>query len=364
MNTIIKEVSYQPKERLEAKRKPMVIRWKGADMIRNQSVMAAVNEIVNKSENLDVVKVGIIGEPSTGKTTLADTVGHLIHKKSTIPFATRSFGKEEFKKMKETLAQLEPANYILKFGDLSFLKADFTTKEIDVIKQVMTTIRHLKEDVKIILIYDYHYSLGLDKYLRQTDFKFYTSVGSEEFNNIINQVGNKYIPLVQRFKGYYHQMTGEKKQVTINLGNPRKPIPFTYKYKNPFVMCLFWNENTLRPVVFPKRHWVDKLCPTCSIQENLPPDLSLDQYIRESYEKWGIQTFETAVKLIARDNGINVFSHSVKQCTKYNLEAMKKRQIPLAALISYMDLDPSDSPMRQKLDGILLEPPKIDTSVK
>lgn len=360
MNHIIEEVRYKPHDRLEVKKKPLVIKWKDAEMIRNHSLLSAVEEIITKAETLDVCKINIIGEPATGKTTLADTLGHLIHKKAKIPFAVRSFGKEEFKDIDATLDNLEPVNYVLKFGDLSFLKADFTNKEIDTIKQRITTIRHRQADVKMILIYDYHYSLGLDKYLRQSDFKLFTSIGSEETENVLAQIGTRYQNLIYKFKKWFHQETTGNHQVTINLSrDKKKPHPFIYKYKDPFVLSLFWNGNTCRPVIFPKRHWIDRLCPTCSIQENLPSDLSLDDYISEANSKYGIQTIETAVKLLARDNGIDVFSHSVKQATKYIRDSMKLRQIPLHTLISYMNLDPSDSPRRQKLDGVLLSEPKI-----
>ena len=49
---------------------PVTIEWNGQRMIRNHSIRAAVREILTISESLDVVKINIIGNPGTGKTTL------------------------------------------------------------------------------------------------------------------------------------------------------------------------------------------------------------------------------------------------------------------------------------------------------
>ena len=76
------EVQLQNPDHLSKKNAPTIIKWKGCDMIRNHSLRAAITEILNTTKSLDVVKVGIVGEPSTGKTSLARTCAHLIHKMS------------------------------------------------------------------------------------------------------------------------------------------------------------------------------------------------------------------------------------------------------------------------------------------
>lgn len=90
--------------------RPTLTKWKTEPMVRIHSIRATVKEILQVSKALDVVKVGIVGEPSTGKTTLAKVLAHLIHKMSEIPWAVRVFGEEEFLNMRQTLESLEPAN--------------------------------------------------------------------------------------------------------------------------------------------------------------------------------------------------------------------------------------------------------------
>ena len=67
---MIEEVIIKSEESQRKKDKaPVTITWKGEPMIRNQSIRASVDEILKMSNILDVVKINIIGNPSTGKTT-------------------------------------------------------------------------------------------------------------------------------------------------------------------------------------------------------------------------------------------------------------------------------------------------------
>ncbi|MDC8437974.1 MAG: hypothetical protein LV468_03110, partial [Candidatus Nitrosotenuis sp.] len=121
---MIKIVTVAPTGRKETDQlRPIVITWKTAKMIRVHSIRASVREIVNVANSLDLVKVGIIGNQSTGKTATAKTIAHLIHKMSTIPFTVRVFEKDDLLNFEETLKHLTPANYVLVFDDVSFLGA-------------------------------------------------------------------------------------------------------------------------------------------------------------------------------------------------------------------------------------------------
>ena len=45
---------------------PTVLKWKGVNMIRVHSLRATVKEVIQVSKSLDVVHIGIIGNPGTG----------------------------------------------------------------------------------------------------------------------------------------------------------------------------------------------------------------------------------------------------------------------------------------------------------
>lgn len=328
--------------------RPTVTKWKNEPMIRVHSIRATVKEILQVSKALDVVKVGIVGEPSTGKTTLAKLIAHLVHKMSDIPWAVRVFGEEEFLNMQRTLESLDPANYILIFDDLSFLT---DRKKIEEVKQAITKIRHLREDVRIILIYDYHYTLGLDKYLRQANFRYFTGVGSSEDDNLLKIVGTKYQGRIKDFQEKFVEMT-TKFKCSFRIG-PQKW--FTYNYKNPFVVALFFNNARLRYVVFPTREWIDPICSICSSASGklIHSEIPIPQFKEESAKKFGPQVFEAAVKLKLFANGMNVYASSVVSAQKYLERALEKKLISLEELATSYGFKITKTRLRQKLDGVL-----------
>lgn len=350
------EVVLEPTTQTDAKQnKPRIQKWKGEDMIRVHSLRASVKEILQVSQALDVVKIGIIGEPSTGKTTLAGSLAHLIHimskKQNDIPFAFRQFGQEEFLNMKETLDTLSPTNYVLYFHDLSFLTATATKRDIEQVKQIITKIRHLRTDVKIILIYDYHYTLGLDKYLRQANFRYFTSIGSSEMDNMLKMMGARNARLLTDFETKFVQMTTKMKakfRITENKY-------FIYNYKNPFVPCLFWNNAKLRYVVFPKREWIEKVCSICSeaTGELMQSEISIPQFKEESNKKFGPGTFEAAVKLELFANGMNVYSSPVVSAQRYLSKALLTKRISLEELATSYGFSITKTKLRKQLDGVL-----------
>src|SRR3990172_4850197 len=322
--------------------RPTLTTWKKEPMIRVHSILATVKEILQMLNSLDVIKIGIVGEPSTGKTTLALLLAHLFHKQSQIPFAFRIFSEEQFLNMEATLNTLEPANYILYFHDLSFLT---DKKKIEQVKGAITKIRHLKSDVKIILIYDYHYTLGLDKYLRQANFRFFTSIGSSEFDNMVKTLGTKYTPTIFDFTKKYVEMTS-KQTCTFTIRN--KPF-FTYNYKNPFIVCLFWNNVRPRYTIFPKREWLDKVCSECaSALGHLVSTVPVEQFIAETKAKFGEGTFLAALKLHALSNGLNTYSPKVVQAQRYLGRAFEKKLISIEELLVACGLTLTKTYLRKK----------------
>ncbi len=341
------------KPRSDESKRPTLIKWKGQTMIRSQSIRASIKEMLEANKRLDVIKVGIVGDQSTGKTTLAKTIGHLIHKMSEEMkgpvFTVRVFGKEEFLNMEETLAKLQPANYILIFDDLSFLSSLANKRQIETVKRIITIIRHLREDVKIFLVYDYHYTLGLDKYLRQADFRYFTSVGSSEEENMYKIVGPKYTQKIKDFQKLFIQMTRQDK-ATFQL----KKEFFSYSYRKPFAVSLFYNNLHLRYVAWPMREWIDPICSICSLATGkLESEIPIDQFCKESEAKFTRKVFMAALKLSLMLHGISVYKRSMDTCIKYIARAREKKVISLEGCASYYGLEMTHSRVTQKLDGVL-----------
>ena len=71
----------EEKEKVDSDRmRPKVIDWQKIPMIRHQSFIATVKEIIEFSSEIDVVKVGIIGDMHSGKSTMAAAIALVIHK--------------------------------------------------------------------------------------------------------------------------------------------------------------------------------------------------------------------------------------------------------------------------------------------
>jgi len=216
---------------------PVSVLWQNERMIRGHSLQSSVREIVRMTQALEVVKINIVGNPSCGKTVLSESIAHLIHKISMemykTPFAVKFFTRDELIHFEETYKKLEGLNYVLIYDDISFLEASTDKRTIEVIKKSFTEIRHLKSgDYKIVTIFISHYQMSVQKYLRQSDFAYYVSCGSSDFDNVQQVVGKRYGPLLTRFQKIFHQAT-TKGKFSFNLG-PKKF--FIYPFRKPFVL--------------------------------------------------------------------------------------------------------------------------------
>lgn len=362
-NIEIEKIRPTTSSRGETEGRPTIIPWKDQRIIRPQSIQAAVFEIVQKSLNRDVIKVAIVGEPDTGKTTQADTIAHIFHKlmkkRYNIDFAVRSYDKTAFLNIKETLAELgkNPTNYILKFGDLSFLKATFGSKKIAELEQALTEIRHLPggRDVKIVIIYDYHYSKALPPYVRQSDFKYFTGIGGEEKKNMGELVGQQYFAKMIRFKKLSDQAPSTGK-FTYRLGNKGH---FTYDYRNPFIPMLFWNEIRLRDVVSPTREWIDPFCTVCSMNTTHEAEtLNSERIIEVGTRKFPPAVFDQAIKLKMHSMGINMYSPRVQQCERWFEKVMDSGNTDLHEIAAKRGLAAIRTKLFKTIDGIADKPAK------
>ena len=311
------------------RQRPILITWKGVKMIRRHSFNAAVNEIITFSNEQDLTKIGLIGDPHSGKSTLAIALAHAIHQKSEQPFAVRIFTEKDLLNFEKTLKKLTPANYILIFDDVSFLGATTSKKDLEIVKQAVTKIRHLPggSDVKIITILNYHYSLGLDKYLRQTDFKFFTTIGSSENDNVESMIGSKHSKLIREFqKKRYIGIT--QKKIPFRIG-PKDF--FAYKYRSPFIITIFNTPNSSRIIISPTRFWLDKICSKCTEASGMltSSGVPIKQFMEESEKKFGVGAWRASVKLALFAEGMTTYNNNVVRGLKYLNRCRSEKQINL-----------------------------------
>jgi len=352
----VKKTTRQQEITIESKpssdrQKPRIIEWHKAQMIRAHSFLATVQEIVDFNSEIDVCRIGIVGDMHSGKSTLAEAIAHGVHKKAKIPYTVRVFDKLDLLNFRETLAALKPANYVLIFDDVSFLGADANKKTIELIKQAVTQIRHLEggTDVKIITIQNYHYTLGLDKYLREADFRYFTTVGSSEKENMEKILGHQYNNLVKQFKMLRHQGVTTK---IFALKISAKEV-FTYKYRNPFIPVLFFNEQKPRLIVTPTRQFMDPICSICSTAKGQASEISIKQFLTETNMKFQERTFKLVIKQALKEQGLVTYSKEYVRARRYLDRALEAKTISLEELAAHYEFEVTKTRLNQKVDGIL-----------
>jgi len=295
---------------------PITEDWKGVKMIRAHSIIATAKEVLGHNRFFQATRVGIVGNMGTGKTTLAMTLAHLLHKEADVPFAIRVFDEEALLNFRETISNLEPANYIIIIDDASFLSAQASKLKMDGIKQDITKIRHFPNQVdkRIIMIINWHYEYGLDKMIRSTDFRYCTSVGISDTDNLAKLTGSRYLQMIMQFQQMCVLMAKTPFEFRFMLGK----MAFIYNYRKPHIPLLFYNKHTLRFVVSPKRQFVDPICTLCSNAENkiMQSDIDINQFLKKLDVEYGLGSVKMAIRAKLLSNGINVFPPRAKRCMR------------------------------------------------
>jgi len=321
---------------------PVVIRWKGVKMIRSHSINAVAHEIITMSENQDLISINVIGKQSTGKTELCRTLAHLTHESSKYPYNISYFGKEEILDLENTIRKLTPTNHILIFDDLSFLGANATKKQIDIIQSVLSVIRHLEggKDVRIILFKIFHYTKSITPFLRQNDMTFLSSVDDNEVKNLEDLLGKKNSIKIQLLKKLRNQVLLGN-DFTFPIGRKNS---LSYKPKDPFLPFLYTNGISLRFIVSPLRTWIEPFCQKCSpAKQTVETKSNLEGFVNDFSKKFGKGVAKRAVELKLLQSGINTQPKRVLQAQKYIDQFLGKKEINIEELSLAYNLQPRET---------------------
>ena len=346
-----------PRRNSKKNAKPPIIDWQGVPMVRNQSIRAAANEIMNMSSNQDLVAVNMEGKQSTGKTECAVTLSHLIHQMDDEPFDVVRIGKDEFINLEETVAKLKPMNNIIIFDDIAFLKAGATTKQIDQIQSVLATIRHLPggKDVRIIMFKLFQYSKSLPPFLRQNDVTIVSSVDDNEVKSLQDRFPRHMDKIEMLRKMRVQIKMGSKNQAFFDypMGNKkREKMYHRYHAKHPFLPYFYFNGNSGRIIVSPLRTWIDPVCPICdgfAEEKDEKAHQSFTAFKEELMAKYDAnqRTYTHAVKVTLVKLGINCFSPKVVQAVKLCENYLSKSKMPKEDFMKGFNLTET----KTRLDG-------------
>lgn len=333
-------VEKSAKKSSSGRNRPKVIKWKGVSMVRDHSFIATVKEIITHAEEIDVTRIGILGEMHSGKSTMAMTIAHTFHTYSKIPFVPKVFYKDDLRNFKTTLQNLKPANYFLIFDDVSFMK------HVQAIEQQITEIRHFDEgDYKVVLLFNYHYEKALSPFLREFHFKYVTSIGSGNEKTLAETYGKNNLGLVQQFKMQRKKAISRK--AWFERIGPKEPVK--YDWRNPFIPALFWNEESIRKIVAPTRYFIDKICSICEEAEgNKEYDgKTLEEVCKMGEASVGKGNFIGALKLLLFTNGLTTHGKNVVRGIRWIDRERKARNMPLEAFANHYGLTETRTRLRK-----------------
>uniref|UniRef100_A0AAT9J747 ORF13 n=1 Tax=Nitrosopumilaceae spindle-shaped virus TaxID=3065433 RepID=A0AAT9J747_9VIRU len=337
--------------------KPITTKWKGIEMIRNQTPKTAIHSIAQYAKRLDYVKIGIVGDPHTGKTTLAKFLAHFLHLMCLdllgITYVVKIFTRDELLSFKKTIEALPAANYIFIFDDVSWIEKEGTPQQINELKAGESMIRHFKDkkDVKIIQIDNYHYTKAENKYLRQSHFKIFTAIGSEEEDNINSITKNSNPFIISQFAKLQTEMYSQG-TFTFLIGKNRRN--FTMRYRDPFIPVLFWDGRSLRFIVTPEREWMDRGCAICSMAEGAKDEnFSLDKFKQDLDARYGEIIAKNAIKIKMKELGLNTYRPELTRAVNKISKTMTEQNFDLLALGQIYGLKLTPPPKRIKLDKLI-----------
>lgn len=277
-----------------------ITQWKGIDILSRHMLDPAIEEIASHQKSLDLTSIGIIGREGTGKSTLAQCIAHLVHRRLDEIGAMKSENEDlsrnltqigkgylvrvfdsdhDLSNFRQIVEDLPPVNRIIIFDDASFIQSNMR-----MIKHEVSKIRHLEGgvDVKTILVFNFHYTKGLDIYLRDCQFNFCTYVHGIDAESLKERFGalaggGKIASYLEAWKTFssrgkldFQVTEGEASEAYDLHGNPvsaqQETRTVTYRWGDPGRLALFFGGERARVVLYPKPQFFQSYhnCAVCS----------------------------------------------------------------------------------------------------
>lgn len=338
METIFRTVD-RPESQTASKKKPVIIKWKDTKLLRNQSVNTAVNDIFESSKSMGFLKINLIGASSSGKSVLSSVLVHQIHERDP-SFEVHFLKDEDLIDFRGTIEKLSKSNQLLCFDDLSGLVSKFGRTALDKLEAEITTVRHINdnEDRKIIMLLNFHAQKKLSKFLRISNFTFYTDCQNEEIGYLEELLGKQQKQKILQFARLRAQSRMYHK-FSFPLSGKNH---FTYKDSNPFRLILYNNGIFTNFLVSPQLSWIleGKHCPVCQ-----PPKKSEETYknfemfIDDYKRKFTKGIAKRAVETTLLRHGVNVQPKRVMQAEAYIARFIKEKKVNLEELAEHFGLE-------------------------
>ena len=336
-----------------------ITQWCGTVIARSHSMIQKVKQVADHQALNEVTSVSFRGREGSGKTTLSILMAHMLHEEFTKfskhtmaedddyknkqilaarrGYIVRVLSREDLMRFSEVLQELPKVNRILIFDDLSFIKGN-----ISEIKQQVSEVRHaVGIDIKTVLFFNFHYSKGFDKYLRDTHFVIQTSGSNEELKNIGEVLGGGKTAnrTASKFVSSYVDFSKNGK-ISLQMSKtgfiPRRVV--TYKYSSPFRLALFYDGMSPKFMIYPgsgQKGSADPLgvqnCVICNPTKKITVDI-------DKVTDWMNDTFgKVSMEIAMRNMGIVRYGHdAIHSRANVALECIKR--LEQNGIVNYDDL--------------------------
>ena len=345
MATIIRMVERKPSA-TSLRDIPTIIKWgkwkgKPVKLVRGHSINSCVSDILEFNKRRNFIKLNIVGQSGSGKTSLMKLLSHQLHSanKDNGLYEVKFFKDDDLANFKATVQGLSNSNQILCFDDLSGLVENHGKSALQRLKAELTTVRHINdlEDRKIIAMFSFHSQKMLDKQVRISNFSFYTDCELEEISYLTDLLGKQHKQKVEYFQKLKAQ-AGMKHRFTYRLGAQNS---FTYVDGEPFQPLLYSNGIRVSHVVSPLVEWVldGKICQTCSPAiKSAEATINLEEFVMDSNKKFTKGVFKRAVELKLYELGKSTQPKRVQQAKKYIEMFLSRKQIHIEDLAEAYNL--------------------------
>ena len=239
--------------------------WKRVKLVRDQAFLPVIASIAEFSRTHNLVKIGIIGYSASGKSTLAQAITHALHvyymKKHGKKFSAKCFYYPRVGDGYD-LSILEPGSCIITMDDFNCIEESFKNKMMQ-FESAIRKMQHADSSMKVVFICTY-FDEEMDKYHRQEDFRFFIDRDNGELEQALESRGIGPEESISFTETHLTAIRTGKWRATLEDGTE-----FYYKYKKPFVPCLFWNGQEPKRIVTPRRQFMEKKCDICKRWEEM-----------------------------------------------------------------------------------------------
>lgn len=317
--------------------------WNGVRIIKKHSLLAAARQAALLEERMQITIHLFIGKVGAGKSTLARSVAHLMHKELNERYGLRfkyvKWGVKQLVDLEESLKQITTDTIIL-FDDVAWAKEQEGRKRWAAVQQAIANIRHREVgDVRIVMLFTFQYSRSTDKFIRsQNDFIWLTGMNPEEYSNVSSMMGRG---LRRAFQTFYHETlpeaiyTGRWGPMATKEG--KKKGERLYEWHKPFAPALLWDGRSLRTIAYPLPQWIDKTCPICGYDhsDDIKQDKEIDDTMEHLQKKWGASHLKTAAGMWLIQHGETPYADTVIKATKSLEKTIVEQGITKAQLIDW-----------------------------